>query len=277
MKHLALLASVYALIAALVLPGAILAQEDVAPAGTEAAPTAGAEPGEPPVVQQQAGEADPAAGEPAPSAPAESAPAEAAPAEPAPAETQAAPAEPAPQFLADENSERRDAKPKAVAAASGSVTIADFNFAPATITVNQGDTVTWVNNGPTAHTATASDGSFDTGLLQKGQSGSHTFDQAGTFAYICTPHPFMKGTVVVEAAQTGGGDTSGSGGGEAGTTGSTGSGAEAAQADESPTLPNTGTDTGALVLLGALMLLLGYAVHRRATAGEAGPAGRIGW
>jgi LPXTG-motif cell wall-anchored protein len=266
MKHLGLLASVYALIAALVLPGAILAQEDAAPAGSEAAPAAGAAPEEPAPAQQTAGQAPPAA-EPAPSAPTPAAPAETAPAEPAPAQSQAAPAQPAPQLLADENTERRDAKPKAVAAASGSVAIADFNFAPATITVSQGDTVTWVNNGPTAHTATASDGSFDTGLLQKGQSGSHTFDQAGTFAYICTPHPFMKGTVVVEAAQTGG-DTSGSGGGgDTGTTGSTGTGAETAQADEGPTLPNTGTDTGALVLLGALMLLLGYAVHRRATTG----------
>ena len=52
-----------------------------------------------------------------------------------------------------------------------------------------------VEQRPDAHSATANDGSFDTGILSKGGSGSHTFTQAGTFSYICTPHPFMKGTV----------------------------------------------------------------------------------
>ena len=69
-----------------------------------------------------------------------------------------------------------------------------------------GDTVTWSNAGPTPHSATASDGSFDTGILDKGGSGSHTFTQAGTFAYICTPHPYMKGTVVVQASASGDSD-----------------------------------------------------------------------
>jgi amicyanin len=226
MRPLALVA-LYALVAALVLPSSILAQDDVAH-------------------EEQ----------PAPAQ---------APAEPAPA-----PAEPAPEPppLRDETAELPNTKPKAIAAASGSVTIADFNFAPATITVDVGDTVTWNNNGPTPHSATAKDGSFDTGILRKGQSGSHTFDQAGTYSYICTPHPFMKGTVVVQAAQSGGGDTSGSGSAATGDTGSTGgSGAEAAQSDNSPTLPNSGSDSGALLLLGALLLMAGIAVHRHTTTG----------
>jgi LPXTG-motif cell wall-anchored protein len=267
MKHLALLASVYALIAALALPGAILAQEEAAPTATETTP---ADPGA----------EDPAAAQPAPAAPAPApAPAAPEPAQSAPAQAAPAPAEPAqpePQFLADENAEPKAAKPKAVAAANGAVTIADFNFAPATITINQGDTVTWTNNGPTPHSATSPDGAFDTDIFPKGQSRSHTFDQAGTFAYICTPHPFMKGTVVVQAAQTGSGDTSGSGSGT-GTGTAGGAGTEAAQADDGPTLPNTGSDSEALLLLGGLMLLLGIAVHRRSAAREPRPAGRIGW
>jgi plastocyanin len=255
MKHLALLASVYALIAALVLPGSILAQEDAAPAETETAP---AEPASAP---------EPAQAEPAPAAPA---PAQAAPAEPAPA--QAEPAAPEPQFLADERAEAPDSQPKAVAAASGSVTVSDFTFSPGTITINQGDTVTWVNNGPTPHSATSSSGVFDTGIFPKGQSRSHTFSEAGTFAYICTPHPFMKGTVVVQASQTSGSadEPSGESGGAADT------GATAAQ-DDGPSLPNSGADAGALLILGALMLLLGIAVHRRATEREPRPTGRIGW
>ena len=42
------------------------------------------------------------------------------------------------------------------------------------------------------------DGSFDTGIMDEGGSGSHTFTEAGTFGYICTPHPNMKGTVTVQ-------------------------------------------------------------------------------
>jgi LPXTG-motif cell wall-anchored protein len=273
MKHLALLASVYALITALALPGAILAQEETAPTATETTPA------EPAAQGPAAGQPAPAEPAPAPAdpAPADPSPAQAAPAQEAPAPAE--PAQPAPQFLADERTESQDAKPKAVASANGAVTIADFNFAPATITINQGDTVTWTNDGPTPHSATSPDGAFDTGIFPRGQSRSHTFDQAGTFAYICTPHPFMKGTVVVQAAQTGGDDTTGSGSGDTGTgtTGGADTGAGAAQSDDGPTLPNTGSDSGALLLLGGLMLLLGIAVHRRSTAREPGPAGRIGW
>lgn len=246
MRHLALLA-IYALIAALVLPGSILAQDEVAPAATETTP------------------GEPAAPEPAPAEPA-----------PVPAEPAPAPSPPEPQFLADERAEPADPQPKAIAAASDSVTIADFSFTPATITINQGDTVTWTNNGPTSHSATSTNGAFDTGILPKGQSGSHTFGEAGTYSYFCKPHPFMKGTVVVQASESGGGDTSGSGSGETGgTTG--GTGAEASQSDGGPTLPNSGADAGALLILGALMLLLGVAVHRRSAAREPRPAGRIGW
>jgi LPXTG-motif cell wall-anchored protein len=265
MRYLALLAT-YALVAALVLPGSIFAQDEAA-TGTATTP------------------AQPAAPEPAPAAPTPATPAPAPPpaqpAQPAPPEPAPAEAAPAPQFLGDEGAGKASAsEPKALAAASGSVTIADFTFAPATITVNQGDTVTWNNNGPTPHSATANDGAFDTGILKKGQTSSHTFDQAGTFSYFCKPHPFMKATVVVQAAQSGGGDTSGSGSSDTGGSSDTsgGSGAGASQSDDGgPALPNTGADSGAMLVLGGLMLLLGIRVHRRTAAGKPRPAGRIGW
>jgi plastocyanin len=240
MKQLTLLAAVYVLIAVLVLPGTLLAQESGEPAEPAAGETAPAEPAP----------AAPAPAEPAP------APAEPASAEPAPAEPAPEPAPPEPQFLADERKEKKPA-PKAVAAADGSVTIVDFSFNPGTITVNVGDTVTWNNDGPTAHSATASDGSFDTGIFPAGESRSHTFNQAGTFAYICTPHPDMRGTVVVQASQSGG-SAPDSDMTESDTTG------QAAQSDGGPALPNSGTDAGALLVLGFLMLLLGVAVQRRA-------------
>ena len=164
--------------------------------------------------------------------------------------------------------EKPAAPPKANAAASANVTIKDFDFAPASVTVNQGDTVTWTNQGPTGHSATG-DG-FDTGIMDAGQSGSHTFDTAGTFSYICTPHPNMKGTVIVQAAQTGGEDP----GTDDGT--SPGTGAETDAAD-GPSLPSTGMDALALGLLGLLMLSLGVGVRRRSAAEAPQPAGRIGW
>lgn len=88
------------------------------------------------------------------------------------------------------------------AASDAAVTIADFSFTPASVTIHVGDTVTWTNHGPSAHTATANNGSFNTGVLQKGQSASHTFTTAGTVTYICSIHPFMHGTIVVLANTT---------------------------------------------------------------------------
>ena len=88
------------------------------------------------------------------------------------------------------------------AASDPGVTIADFQFTPGSSTVHVGDTVTWTNNGPSSHTATARDGSFDTGVLKPGAIASHTFTQPGTFAFYCKIHPFMHGTIVVLAAAT---------------------------------------------------------------------------
>ena len=78
------------------------------------------------------------------------------------------------------------------------VEIKNFAFGPKTLTVKKGTTIVWTNQDSVGHTATADDGSFDTGLLAKGKSGSVTFDQAGTYTYHCTPHPYMKATIVVE-------------------------------------------------------------------------------
>ncbi len=87
-----------------------------------------------------------------------------------------------------------------VLAASRGVSIRDFAFAPKTVEVRVGDRVTWTNRDTVEHTATARNGSFDTGLLDEGQSRSVRFTVAGTYRYICTPHPNMTGTVVVRAA-----------------------------------------------------------------------------
>jgi plastocyanin len=77
------------------------------------------------------------------------------------------------------------------------VTMVDIAFDPAEIEVTVGTVVTWVNQDQVPHTATALDGTFDTGTIDEGGEGSVTFDTAGTFEYRCEIHPSMTGTVVV--------------------------------------------------------------------------------
>jgi plastocyanin len=72
-----------------------------------------------------------------------------------------------------------------------------WTFEPALITVAVGEEVAFTNDGQEAHTATAEDGSFDTGTLSTGDTESVTFDTGGTFAYQCSLHPWMKGEVIV--------------------------------------------------------------------------------
>lgn len=78
------------------------------------------------------------------------------------------------------------------------VGIKGFAFQPATITVKKDGKVTWTNSDTVAHSIVATDGSFGSTLLNKGQSYSFTFNTSGTFSYFCGPHPYMKGTVVVQ-------------------------------------------------------------------------------
>jgi plastocyanin len=90
---------------------------------------------------------------------------------------------------------------RAVHAQEGAaVSIVDFAFDPAAVEIPVGATVTWTNTGAATHTATASDGTFDSGELAPGASFSHTFAAAGTFPYICQIHPQMTGTVTVVEA-----------------------------------------------------------------------------
>ena len=78
-------------------------------------------------------------------------------------------------------------------------------FIPSTVVITAGGTVTWENTDTAAHTSSSGtpaggpDGVFDSSLVMAGASFSHTFDSAGTFDYFCMVHPWMTGTVIVEA------------------------------------------------------------------------------
>jgi plastocyanin len=82
--------------------------------------------------------------------------------------------------------------------AGSAVTIQNFAFDPASLTVAVGSTVTWTNRDSVGHTVTADDGSFDSKTIANGDTFSHTFSQAGTFAYHCSIHTTMKATIVVQ-------------------------------------------------------------------------------
>jgi len=80
------------------------------------------------------------------------------------------------------------------------VTIQNYAFNPAAITVQPGTTVTWTNMDTVDHTVTSvgtSPASFDSRTLHPGATFQYTFNYAGTYTYGCTIHTFMRGTVTV--------------------------------------------------------------------------------
>jgi plastocyanin len=87
--------------------------------------------------------------------------------------------------------------PSGDAVRSAKVEIEDFAYDPDPVTIEEGGKVTWINRDSAPHTATAEDGSFDTGTLEEGKLKSESFKEPGTYAYICSIHPQMHGTVEV--------------------------------------------------------------------------------
>lgn len=90
------------------------------------------------------------------------------------------------------------ATPQASPAATGNtVRIVNLAYDPPQLEIAVGTTVTWTNDDQVSHTATSSDGLFDTGTIRAGESAEITFDEAGTFEYVCAFHAGMRATVVV--------------------------------------------------------------------------------
>ena len=85
-------------------------------------------------------------------------------------------------------------------AANHTVIIKGMKFSPKNLKVSVGDRITFVNHDSMHHTATARDGSFDTGPLRSGQSKQVTVRVAGTHNYYCRYHPWMKGTISTKSS-----------------------------------------------------------------------------
>ena len=73
------------------------------------------------------------------------------------------------------------------------IEIADFKFDPEAVTVEAGTKVTWTNGDEAPHTATADDGSFDTGTLDLDDSKPVTLDEPGTYSYLLPLSPVHEG------------------------------------------------------------------------------------
>jgi plastocyanin len=94
-------------------------------------------------------------------------------------------------------SELATAGPTASASAAKTVDINHFAFHPPTLTIKAGTKVNFTNSSSVTHTATRG-GSFDTGHIAPGATIGIRFNQKGTFAYHCSIHPTMHGTIVVK-------------------------------------------------------------------------------
>jgi plastocyanin len=83
------------------------------------------------------------------------------------------------------------------------VEISNNAFSPSALSVPVGSTVTWKNDDPYAHTVTMQGkNGFDSGNLGSGQTFSETFTAPGSYAYSCSIHPSMTGTITVTKAST---------------------------------------------------------------------------
>jgi plastocyanin len=88
-------------------------------------------------------------------------------------------------------------------ARAGSVTVANMAFNPAGVSTSLGGSVTWSFQDSIAHTTTSDQGFWDSGTKSGGATYSHTFASAGTFAYHCSIHAMMRGTVKVPLTRSG--------------------------------------------------------------------------
>ncbi len=90
------------------------------------------------------------------------------------------------------------AVPSAAAAEPSRILVKDFMFAPTSLTVKAGSTVTWANKDDEPHTVVSDTGLFRSSAMDTNESFSFKFDKPGTYHFTCSIHPRMVGTIVVQ-------------------------------------------------------------------------------
>ena len=108
--------------------------------------------------------------------------------------------EPAESTTPAEDNAPAQSNPPAPDNTTVTVDIHDRTFDPAQLEVAQGTTVTWTNGDTEAHTVTADNGLFDSGVIEPGQYYSAWLGGSGTVPYHSETHPDIKGSVVVRGA-----------------------------------------------------------------------------
>jgi LPXTG-motif cell wall-anchored protein len=266
-REMALLVGGYVFVASLAAPAVLFATEDPQPPPTASEAPA---PSAPPTLDQQ-----PPAPDEQPPAPDEQ--------PPAPDEQPTPEPPPAPNEKAEVSAptpagptQTRTKNASARASATRPVAMRDIKFKPRNITIDPGDTVQWRNDDPERHNALGENASFETPVIDEGETSSHTFNRKGSYPYFCSLHAGMTGKITVGASS--GGSGGGSGGGGSGTGGAGGSGATGSSTSDfstgstgttgttstsgsgsTSTLPATGSDLVWLALIGAGLLTLGAA------------------
>lgn len=81
---------------------------------------------------------------------------------------------------------------------SQQITIKEYSFTPASLTVAVGTKVIWTNQDQDPHTIFSNDQKFRSSALDTGESYSFTFNEPGTYPYFCSMHPSMTGTIIVQ-------------------------------------------------------------------------------
>jgi amicyanin len=102
--------------------------------------------------------------------------------------------------VTDDDRKRTEAAPEPQRVVE--IEIRQFRFETDTVRVTAGTTVRWVNRDPLAHTSTAENGEWGSPLIGPGETFTVRFDEDGTYPYYCTPHPFMRGAIIVEPRGT---------------------------------------------------------------------------
>jgi len=104
--------------------------------------------------------------------------------------------------IINQSTESPTASPQtSIAPSKVNITIQNFAFNPATVTISAGSTVTWVNQDGVPHNIindASSPMSFNSGVLAQGKGFSYTFTDPGTYSYHCSIHPSMLGKIVVQ-------------------------------------------------------------------------------
>lgn len=152
-------------------------------------------------------------------------------------------------------------------ALAAGVDLVDDEYSPAQVSIAAGQSVTFTNSGDRPHTATADDGSFDTGALDPGSSATVTLNAPGTYRYYCQFHggpggEGMSGVITV----TGGGGGGSAGGGSAGGNGGEPAANPGGSSNQAPVLPQTATPLPLIAGAGVAILGLGLFLGRRRLA-----------